>query len=114
MDVVLGFDPGESPEGEEGEFLPAAEKIWICAEELVNLYMSSDSVYSIFPPGSEFDYHFETTRDCPIAHRVRVDAENRARLLPAPVFPFDAEAHDRVLGESLREGDRPRILQQYD
>jgi hypothetical protein len=109
---VVMLAPDETPTGEETERLAITDKIWICAEEMVNLYISSDSVYSIFPddsvleifpPGGAHEYHIETTRDCPIRERVRLDLSNRASFIPGLSLLSNSKEQDMIIGEALRE-----------
>lgn len=105
--------PDEAPQAHEQNLLGFSEKVWICAEQVVDLYMQSDLAFmtfpgqtmiEIFPPGQERYLDLEIVADCPdIRARVRLDASERERFVPdAPIFS-DLHEHNRVIGEDVRE-----------
>ena len=105
--------PSEISRSNNPNLLSIAEKAWICAEELVNLYVVSDQTYSIFPdqtyleilPPGESDYFCQgLTFELPdIEGRVYLDSKNRDRFIPSPSFIFDANAHEKVIGRAFKE-----------
>jgi hypothetical protein len=110
--VVLLY-PDEAPSGDTELLLPAAERIWICAEEMVNLYMESDQTFSLFPddisleilPVGEHDYFaVELRKNCSDIHaRVRYDLSNRHRFISDQSVLFDIEEHDKIIGKALKD-----------
>jgi hypothetical protein len=106
------LQPDMSPKAEKSELVNITEKIWICAESMVSLYMVSDQTYSIFPdetfieifPHGEKDILFQgLTRDLPdIASRVQLDLENRHHFIEKPSFLLDFEEHDKIIGETVK------------
>lgn len=112
--VVL-LHPDEAPEADETLLLSAAEKVWICAEEMVRLYMMSDQTFSILPdhtifevlpPGGSQYFIQELSEGCPdiqnIPERVSFDAANRKRFVPNQPDVFNINEQDGVIGEAFR------------
>src|SRR5262249_3914505 len=56
-----------------------------------------------FPPGAAHEYHIETTRDCPIRERMRLDLPNRASFISGPSLLSNSKEQDMIIGEALRE-----------
>jgi hypothetical protein len=110
---VILLHPDEAPVAETELLLPAAEKIWICAEEMVNLYMESDQTFSVFPdhttleilPIGERDYfNIELQKNCPdVQARIRYDLANRHHFISDNSVLFDIQEQDRVIGKALKD-----------
>lgn len=109
---IILLQPDEAPAAEEEFLLSLAEKIWICAEEMVDLYVVSDLIHSIYPehsfldilPVGERDYLYQGLLvDKPdIERRVSLDVESRNRFIPDPTFVLDFNEHDKIIGESVK------------
>lgn len=110
---IILLSPDEAPTGEERLRLSTTEKIWICAEQMVDLYMKSDLTFSTFPdhtaleilpPGEELYLAHEITKDCPdIKKRAKLDIWNRRRFVPEPSFMENIEEHSRIIGTVIRD-----------
>lgn len=110
--IVL-LPPNEKTSEIDADSLVTAEKVWICAEELVNLYVVSDQTHSIFPdesyldilPRDRSDYFKQgLSIELPDAEsRVYLDSKNRERFIPSPSFIFDAQAHEEIIGQAFKE-----------
>jgi hypothetical protein len=113
--VVL-LHPDEAPQADETLLLTNAEKVWICAEEMVRLYVMSDQTFSIFPdhtifevlpPGGSQYFIQELSEGCPdiqnIPERMRFDAANRKRFVPSQPDVFNIDEQDRVIGEAFKD-----------
>lgn len=110
--IVL-LHPDEAPVAATRLLLSATEKIWICAEEMVNLYMESDQTFSIFPdhtsleilPVGERDYFsIEIHKEFPdIQARIRYDLSNRHRFISDESVLFDIQEQNKVIGQALKD-----------
>lgn len=104
--------PDGAPRAEERLLLQLLEKVWICAEQVIELYMKSDIAFitfpsetalEIFPPGEELYLDQEILRDCPdIKARMRLDNSQREHFVPDAPILSDLHEHDRVIGEDVR------------
>lgn len=102
----------EAPQADERELLGLSEKAWICAEQVINLYMESDlafiafpgqTVLEIFPPGEELYLQQEIVGNCPdLKARARYDGTNHHRFVPNAPILSDLELQDRFIGAAVR------------
>lgn len=105
--------PNEKSSTDDSASLITVEKVWICAEELVNLYVVSDQTHSMFPdesyldilpPGGSDYFRQGLYVELPDAEsRVYLDSKNRNRFIPTPSFIFDVEAHEAIIGQAFKE-----------
>jgi hypothetical protein len=106
----------QEPIAERNKLVAIAEKIWICAEEIIDLYMISDLTFSIFPehtvleirpPGEKHYFHHDVLNDWLdnqyIQSRARLDLSNRHRFIPEPSIILDVEGQDKVIGGAVKE-----------
>lgn len=110
---IILLQPDESPAAEKKFLLPIAEKVWICAEEMVDLYVVSDLVHSIYPehsfleilPPGKSDYLNQglLVDNLDIERRIDLDVENRNRFIPDPTFVLDFNEHDKIIGEAVKD-----------
>src|SRR5262249_5548606 len=105
--------PDQAPQADEDDILTLSERAWICAEQVIDLYMQSDLAFitfpgqttlEIFPPGQELYLHKEIIADCPdIRARVRLDAEERDRFVPDTPILSDLREHNQFIGDDVRD-----------
>lgn len=110
---IILFRPEKAPYIEPKAVLSDIEKIWICVEEMVILYVVSDQTHSIFPENSfleilslgQIDYfHQGLTIDLPETEkRVYLDTKNRNRFISNTSFLFNVDNQNKIIGESLEE-----------
>ncbi len=109
--VVL-LQPDENTKAEDKFLVSIAEKIQICAEEMISLYIVSDQTYSIFPdetyleifPIGNKNYFFQgLTRELPNDNsRLRLDVTNRNRFIPSPDFLLNAKKQNEIIGQAVK------------
>jgi hypothetical protein len=106
------LQPDQTPQADEDDLLTLSEQAWICAEQVIDLYMQSDLAFitfpgqttlEIFPPGHDLYMHQEIVADCPdIRARVRLDAEERDRFVPDAPILSDLHEHNQFIGDDVR------------
>lgn len=104
--------PDAAPQADERELLKLAEKAWISAEQVIDLYMQSDIAFitfpgqtrlEIFPPGEDLYLEHEIVSDCSdIRTRVKLDASERERFVPDAPILSDLHLHNQFVGDDVR------------
>jgi hypothetical protein len=112
-ECIVQLQPGDEPVFHHEQLLSLGEKAWICAEEMVQMYILSDQTYYLFPddtiftilpPGEELYYSHEIKKNfSDLLKRSVSDVQNRSRFVPDPSFIFDLKRHDQILGNTFDE-----------
>ena len=111
--VVL-FAQGDLPAAPDRERMEAAEKVFICAEELVMHYILSDQTYMIFPDDTILEIHPEGNNDywtlgisndsvMELKERIRIDTMNRHSFIPSPSFLQQCSEHEKFLAGVFKD-----------
>lgn len=90
------------------------DEVWICAEEMVHLYLISDQTFAIFPndsiltifPKGKFDLiNLDLRKDCLIHEDVRRDTANRSQFVGQgqSTYLSNIKNHDKYLGDLLKK-----------
>lgn len=105
--------PDDASQAREQDRLRFAEQVWICAEQVIDLYMQSDIAFVTFPgqtrleispPGQDLFMRHDIVGECPdIRARIRLDTSERERFVPDAPILFDLREHDHVIGEDVRD-----------
>jgi hypothetical protein len=110
--IVL-FQPDKAPNTPKKSLISLLDEIWIAAEEMVKLYLSSDQTFMVFPehttleiyPEGSFDIcRLDIHKNCDIQEVVRRDTANRRSVIGADAtFIEDVGVHNQIIGNALKE-----------
>lgn len=116
IELAVQLAPEEQPAASEDYLLSVLDKVWICAEELIKLYMLSDQTFLIFPndttltiypEGSQVYWSLELDKYKLyiklFQQRVRDDTINRERFFPTSQFDTDIDEHEVVLASAFKD-----------
>jgi len=113
VERIVLLQPDEAPDTPEESLILLLDEIWIAAEEMVKLYLSSDQTFMVFPQHSTLEIHPEGSFDicsldihknCDIQEVVRRDTANRRSVIGADAtFIEDVGVHNRIIGNALKE-----------
>jgi hypothetical protein len=115
IELAVQHAPQEQPGASEDSLLSVLDRVWICAEELIELYILSDQTFLIFPDdttltiypkGGQTYWSLELDKyklcSALFHQRVRDDSINRERFLPAQ-FDADIDEHEAVLASAFKD-----------
>jgi hypothetical protein len=115
IELAVQLAPQVQPAASEDYLLSVLDRVWICAEELIELYILSDQTFLIFPDDTTLTIYPEGDqtywsleldkykRCSALFHqRVRDDSINRERFLPAQ-FDTDIDEHEAVLASAFKD-----------
>lgn len=111
---VTLLQPGEVPDAPKDSLETFLDDIWICAEQMVDLYLLSDqtvaifpddTILTIFPEGRNELIDLKLQKEHSIHEAVRRDAANRDQFVGQGLSDYltNISDHDKYLGDLLRE-----------
>jgi hypothetical protein len=114
IERIVLLKPEDEPELSEDYLLSYLDRVMICAEVLVQLYVMSEqtfaivpsgTIFEIFPPGRRlyFALNIKKRDLLRFGTRVRIDSANRDRFVPLKSPAVDVDLHDKYLGVALKD-----------
>ncbi len=116
IELAVQLAPEEQPAASEDYLLSVLDRVWICTEELIELYILSDQTFLIFPDDTTLTIYpeggqvywsldLDKYKLCSTLfhQRVRDDTINRERFLPASQFDTDIDEHEVVLASAFKD-----------
>lgn len=112
--VLLYKERNSRPPLKQEALSQGLDFLWICAEEIINLYLLSDQTYILFPnmtvlkilPPENLKYFIlDVTAQCELAADTRRDTQNRQRYVgkSEKSIIYDIREHDNAIGAAIKD-----------